>query len=289
MRTNVTPERVARYYVDMVDQHDTWGGAARGWHYGVWEEDVRTQQEAILRSCEVLVRGIPIGPETRILDVGCGGGGFAVFAAKQFGCHVTGITIARPNVAQSRRFAVANGVGDRCTFRFMDMDGMKFPAESFDVVVNQETHCYAQDKKRYLESVFRVLRPGGFWSSIDFTRRETPLDACERKQLRRVLEAWHFPSFARPSDIVGWANRAGFEQCEARDLTPLVLASAAHVMRGSYLPLRLVRAFPKKKIHSPDPKTEANFRGYCEGGMQFSIGLHTGVFHAILVRGRKPG
>jgi cyclopropane-fatty-acyl-phospholipid synthase len=55
-----------------------------------------------------------------VLEIGCGWGGFAEFAAKNFGCKVTGLTISREqeNFARERMFKA--GLNDRVEIRFQD-------------------------------------------------------------------------------------------------------------------------------------------------------------------------
>jgi glycosyltransferase involved in cell wall biosynthesis/2-polyprenyl-3-methyl-5-hydroxy-6-metoxy-1,4-benzoquinol methylase len=54
---------------------------------------------------------------TRVLDVACGNGSFAVALCLAYpDIHVTGLDYAEANVATARAFAAAKGVADRCTF-----------------------------------------------------------------------------------------------------------------------------------------------------------------------------
>ena len=93
----------ASYYSELTAHYERYSAGTHGWHYGIWEPDVRSHAAALLRSNELLLRALRIDGATRILDVGFGIGGFAVWAASTFGAHVTGITVAgRPRGGRAR-------------------------------------------------------------------------------------------------------------------------------------------------------------------------------------------
>ena len=54
-------------------------------------EDLNTAQEQKL---DLICKKLMIKSKDNVLDIGCGWGGFAKFAAERYGCHVTGITIS---------------------------------------------------------------------------------------------------------------------------------------------------------------------------------------------------
>lgn len=287
-RRRVAPEDVARYYADLTVEYESYGGAARSWNYGVWEPGVRTHQDSLQRGKEVLLRGLDVGPDSRVLDVGCGGGGFAVWCAERFGCRVTAITICDEHVALAEEYAAEMSVADRCEFRCMDMDRLGFADESFDVVTNHDSFCHSASKRRYLREVFRVLAKGGVWSCIDFNLRSGAISRAEAAEVRKVLSGFHIASLATLAKVLADMKAVGFEACTATELGPAVLPSAALIMRSSREPLRLARRHPRRRLHSPDPAEEANLRGHFEAGMAYSIGLHTGLFEHGVYRARKP-
>ena len=249
---------------------------------------MRTHREALRRGKEVMLRGLEVGPATRVLDVGCGVGGFAVWCAQELGCRVTGVSICEEHVEIAAEKAAELGVADRCEFLWMDMDALEFPAESFDVVTNQDSYCHARHKRRYLREVFRILAKGGSWSCMDFNVRSGKLSAAEAAEVHKVLRGFHIPALVSLSKIVADAKAAGFEACTASELGAAVLPTAALIMRSSREPLRLGRLHPRRRLHSPDPVEEANVRGHFEAAMAYSVGLHTGLFEHGLFRARKP-
>ncbi len=65
-------------------------------------------------------------PGMRVLDIGCGWGGMALYLARTTGAHVTGITLSAEQLAVARKRAEQEGLGDRVRFERRDyrqMDG----------------------------------------------------------------------------------------------------------------------------------------------------------------------
>ncbi|MBI1871204.1 MAG: class I SAM-dependent methyltransferase, partial [Chlamydiae bacterium] len=190
----ISQEKVANYYQHLTPSYFSYASGSYGWHYGVWDSGVKSFSESLLQSNKRLVDGLDLNTNTQILDVGSGIGGFAVWVAKNFGCSVTGITLCESHIILSETLAALNQVLPQCKFQMMDMNEMSFEDNRFDLIINQETFCYAIDKKNFLSEVHRVLKPGGYWRSADFAVQELPLTPKENRKLKIVLDGFHIPS-----------------------------------------------------------------------------------------------
>jgi cyclopropane-fatty-acyl-phospholipid synthase len=67
-----------------------------------------------------LARCIDLKPEHTLLEIGCGWGGFAEFAAREIGCRVTGITISREQFDFARERMFSQGLADKADIRLED-------------------------------------------------------------------------------------------------------------------------------------------------------------------------
>ena len=67
-----------------------------------------------------LAREIGLGPGHHVLEIGCGWGGFAEFAASEIGAKVTGVTISRAQHDFARKRLFDQGLADRADIRLMD-------------------------------------------------------------------------------------------------------------------------------------------------------------------------
>jgi cyclopropane-fatty-acyl-phospholipid synthase len=85
--------------------------------YAPGDDDLRSAQQ---RKYRALAERIGIRRGDSVLEIGCGWGGFAEYAAREMGCTVTGLTISR----EQHDFAVARiaaaGLSDRVTIRMQD-------------------------------------------------------------------------------------------------------------------------------------------------------------------------
>ncbi len=63
-----------------------------------WVE-ARTLDEAQEAKLELICKKLDLQPGMQVLDIGCGWGGFALYAASKYGVHVTGVTVSEKQKA----------------------------------------------------------------------------------------------------------------------------------------------------------------------------------------------
>ncbi|MDQ6846021.1 MAG: class I SAM-dependent methyltransferase [Candidatus Dormibacteraeota bacterium] len=134
----------------------------------------------------------------RVLDVGCGTGELALLAASR-GLEAAGVDSAPRAIAIARTRAAARGLtGVR--FEVGDALDLSFLNATFDTALDSGVfHVFSdQERARYVESIRRVLVPGGRYHLVVFSDAE-PGDWGPRRIKREELDA----AFAR-----GWDLRA---------------------------------------------------------------------------------
>lgn len=133
------------------------------------EATVRTNGELVpLRGAVLLdaIRGSGIEPgDAHLLETGCGFGALAAYLASHGVGSVVGSDVRPDFITLARRSA---GMTDLCgSLEFVQADIRDlepFPDQSFDVVVAAGVLVYldpAHDLRAALQSILRVLRPGG--------------------------------------------------------------------------------------------------------------------------------
>lgn len=76
----------------------------------IWTEPTDTLEEASTRKLERICRKLDLKPTDRVIEIGTGWGGFALYAAQHFGCHVTTTTISREQHALASARVAAAGM-----------------------------------------------------------------------------------------------------------------------------------------------------------------------------------
>lgn len=110
--------------------------------------------------------------DKRVLDIGCGIGGPAVFLAREYGANVVGIDIEQPLVERARRRARKQGLEGKIEFKLVEPGPLGFPDDSFDFVLSAGAFTQIANKLEMFREVLRVLEPGGIFSCYDFMRNE---------------------------------------------------------------------------------------------------------------------
>ena len=109
-------------------------------------------------------------PDQRVLDVGCGLGGTARFAATRYGCHITGIDLTEAYVTTGQVMCDWVGLGDRVSLRRGSALAMSFEADTFDGAYMLHVGMNIDDKRQLCAEVHRVLRPGACFGIYDVMR-----------------------------------------------------------------------------------------------------------------------
>lgn len=117
-------------------------------------------EEAQSGKYDALCRKLKLKPTDHVLEIGCGWGGFAVHAARNYGCRITGVTISEAQAAYARKRIAAEGLQDRIEIRIQDY---RHITGSFDKIASIEMLEAVGDK--YHHSFFakcaEVLTPDG--------------------------------------------------------------------------------------------------------------------------------
>lgn len=281
----IDTRQLSAFYSSVTSLYTGYGDRARSWHWGIWEPGVRTRHQAFIRSNQILVRGLALSSRSRVLDVGCGAGGFAVWAAKRFGCRVTGVTICAEHADLARGYARLRGVGRLCRFVRMNMDRLRLPSSRFDLIVNQESFSHSLDKSGYLSSLIELLVPGGAWRCIDTCVR-VPVRASRefRRTSKAVFEGFRVPPLPSVDRMQRYLACAGFSEIRTTDLSKQVLPN---LRRMKVLPFALATLFPQWCFPGTRATQRVNGDNY-RAAFAYMTGLQRGYFQHVLHHARRP-
>ena len=136
-------------------------GPAMKYSSGLWDAEHPTLEAAQAANLAQVVESLGLTAESHVLDVGCGWGAFALFAAQRTGCRVTGIGLAPRPVAHAAAQARALEVDHLTTFRECHVLALPDPPGTFSHVVFFETFEHMRLKRETLAACRRVLRAPG--------------------------------------------------------------------------------------------------------------------------------
>lgn len=151
---------IAAHYDLGNDFYRLWLDPTMTYSSALFEEGVADLEGAQRAKYRALLDAAGIGPGDRVLEIGCGWGGFATFAAETTGCHVTALTLSRAQEDHVRRLAAERGLSGHVDVRrrdYRDEAGRYdriVSIEMFEAVGEQYWPCY-------YETLARCLRPGG--------------------------------------------------------------------------------------------------------------------------------
>ncbi len=134
--TRAGSRRNIAYHYDLGnDFYGAWLDPSMTYSAALWEAPGQSLEEAQRAKIRRLCRTLNLRLGQRVLEIGCGWGGFAEIAAGEFGCTVTGVTLSREQLAWARARIAAAGLSDRVDLRlqdYRDIDG------AFDAVASIE-------------------------------------------------------------------------------------------------------------------------------------------------------
>jgi cyclopropane-fatty-acyl-phospholipid synthase len=115
------------------------------------------QQAKVFRA----LRMANAGPGMRVLEIGCGWGALAEMGAREFGAHVTGVTLSHEQLAFANRRVAGVGVAGNTDLRLQDYRDIQ--DAPFDAICSIEMveAVGRQFWPQYFQTVSRLLKPGG--------------------------------------------------------------------------------------------------------------------------------
>ncbi len=200
-------------------------------HHGFWTSGTETKEEAQEQLIRELVFRAKIENGSRILDIGCGLGGSAIFLSKTLGARVIGITISPVQVEMGND--LARQCGADVHVMLMDAESLEIDGK-FDVVWSVEALSHLSDKTQCFQSIPNLLSHGGKLVIADWFKSSATTTVQEREVLEPIERAMLVPKLEKPCVYVEYISRAGLNVTSFEDLS-------ANVSKTWDLAIELVR------------------------------------------------
>lgn len=199
--------------------------------YGLWLDQTMTYSSALFADGQesmetaqtakyaALVDQLGVKPGDHVLEIGCGWGGFAEYAAKERGLRVTGLTISREQFDFAQERIRRAGLEDRVTLKLQDY---RDETGRYDGIASIE--MFEAVGERYWPVYFGALRerlsPGGR-AVLQIITVEDKRFATYRKGVD-FIQKYIFPGGMLPSPSVlrGEVEKAGLEVLRSMEFGP---------------------------------------------------------------------
>jgi len=176
--------------------------------YGLWLDETMTYSSARfdtgalgLKAAQeakyaALARLIDLKPEHHVLEIGCGWGGFAEYAAGKIGARVTGITLSPAQLDFARARMARAGLADKVDIRLVDYRDIQ---GQFDRIASIEMFEAVGESwwPSYCRQVHDLLRSGGVAGLQIITIREDLFEDYKRRA--DFIQRYIFPGGMLPS------------------------------------------------------------------------------------------
>lgn len=205
-----------------------------------------------------------LSPGEKVLEVGCGWGGFACFAAREFGANVHAITISREQHDYARRRVFEAGLADKVQIELRDYRdiGGQYDAIASIEMIEAVGEAYWPT---YFGMLHDRLRPGGRAGLQAITIQDRYFPAY--RGTMDFIQAYIFPGgmLLSPSALKHEAERAGLALTRSDGFAQHYARTLAEWTRS------FSEAWPHVRALGFDERFRRMwmyYLGYCEGGFR---------------------
>jgi cyclopropane-fatty-acyl-phospholipid synthase len=250
-------------------------------YFPLGTEDLDTAQEAKL---EHICRKLRLRPGERVLDIGCGWGGFVRYAAARYGVHVLGVTLSEPQARYAQDRIRADGLEGRAEVRVADY--REVTDEPFDklVSVGMFEHVGRERLPEYFARAWTLLRPGGLFLNHGIAARPAVVIRRTRGLGPTFMQAHVFPDgeLEPIADTLVAAEAVGFEVRDVENLRE-------HYARTLRLWRRNLEAHAQRAAEIAGAARYRTWRLFLAAAAQGFVAGRTEVFQSLLARPDASG
>ena len=230
---------------------------------GIFETPESTLKAASIAKYDRLCRKLDLGPDDHVLEIGTGWGGFALHAAKKYGCEVTTTTISRQQYDYAKGEIEAAGLSRRIHLLRSDYRGL---TGQYDKLVSIE--MIEAVGHQYYDTFFRVcdrhLKDNGLMAIQAITIADHAFE--QHKKSVDFIKRYIFPGSCIPSIaalLAAMSRSSDLRLFHLEDITPHYAAT--------------LRVWRERFFDNIDQVRELGFEdafirmwdyylSYCEGG-----------------------
>ncbi len=242
-------EAVCYHYDVSNDFYRLWLDERMVYSCAYFKDEEDTLEAAQEQKLDHICRKLRLRPSDRFLDIGCGWGALALWAAEHYGANATGITLSKNQHALANERIRAAGFGDRCRVLLQDYRDLAGDGE-FDKIasVGMFEHVGLKNLPAYFGTIHRLLADGGIAlnhgiTAVDTESREVGLGAGE------FIDQYVFPHGELPhlSLVMRDMSAMGLEVMDVETLRLHYAKTLAHWSKRLEQNLGAAREFSGEK------------------------------------------
>jgi cyclopropane-fatty-acyl-phospholipid synthase len=194
-----TPARSRRnvaHHYDLSDElYDLFLDEDKQYSCAYFTDPQNSLEQAQLDKKAHIAAKLALRPGQRVLDIGCGWGGMALFLHKVAGVDVLGITLSEHQLKIARERAAAAGVSDHVTFELVDY---RLLNDKFDriVSVGMFEHVGARHYNEFFAKCRQLLKPDGVMLLHTIGVLGEPASGPDPFTDKYIFPGYHLPSLS---------------------------------------------------------------------------------------------
>ena len=263
--TKATARRNIEHHYDLGNEfYKMWLDETMAYSSAMFIEPNQTLQDAQLNKFRLMFERLDLQPEHRLLEIGSGWGGFAIYAAQHAGCRVHSITLSQEQLAEAQLRAERAGVADRVSFEIRDYRDIQ--QAQYDRVVSIEMYEAVGEEywPTYFQAIAGALKPGGLAAIQGITIDGKLFDHYRGK--RAFIQKYIFPGgmLCPPEHFQSLARDAGLKPEQASFFASDYADTLAHWHRN----VMAVREHIEQQFDERFLRMWRYYLSYCECGFR---------------------
>jgi len=247
-------EKVSRHYDLNPEVFEYFLDDDMNYSCAYFEKGGESLNEAQRKKMDLIAEKINLGPEDELLDVGCGWGNALLYFGENYGCQVTGLTIAENQAEEIRKKAEARGLSDQLSVVVDHFLEASLPENSFDKIIFIGSIIHIEDRPGAAELTGKLLKEGG---RVLVSETYLPhQDAFSNDRASRFIaeDVFGYGNLITAGQEIGCLEETGFEILDLENITD-------HYVRTIEIWLDRIRD-RKEKIERAIPGESKKLRTY---------------------------
>jgi cyclopropane-fatty-acyl-phospholipid synthase len=248
----------------------------------LWENEDDSLERAQINKLDRICRVLRLGEADHVLEIGTGWGGFALYAATQYGCRITTTTISQQQYELAKERIARAGLSDRITLLFEDyrnLCGQFTKGVSIEMFEAVGLKHYDE----YFSAWDRLIEPGGAVMIQTITMNERNFPAYQKSA--DWIQKYIFPGGELSSIVEIQKSMARTGDFRLMDLSDMGIHYAWTLREWRRRFHEAMDEVRKLGFDSRFERMWDYYLGYCEGAF---LERYIGVSQLLLVHAAAP-